>query len=97
MAHGGSWSRKTALTFLIGSSLGFCTTYLFVVFQGTDYAHGPLSNKHIISQQFIPDSPHSHGETNNFVGPEAEQHWNDFDAENHKRKFTVIAIFWHFN
>ena len=87
-------TRRTTLTFLLGSALGFCTTYLFVMIKRTDYLYN--SKSPYISQQFIHNSPHSHGETNNFVGPETEQHWNDFDSDDHKRNFIKYSLYYSF-
>ncbi len=74
-------NKRLLVTFTSGLSVGFLVTYILF------YASGGLQNKpsrrKLLSQQFIPKAPHSNGETDAFVGPDKEQKWNDFDAENH--------------
>ena len=43
--------------------------------------------------QFIPRSPHSHGETDDFAAPDQEQLWsNDELGHHHGNILTVIAM-----
>lgn len=40
---------------------------------------------------FVPDSPHSHGELDQEMGPNNAQQWDDFEDESHKNEFGTIA------
>ncbi len=74
-------NRRTLLTLVCGVTFGWFGTYIVLkTSQNPDVPPQPLSGP----QHFIPQSPHSNGETDNFVGPDIEQTWNDFHAENHQ-------------
>lgn len=82
MLHSGSAPhRRTTFIFVCGLVFGFLATY--GIFQ-TSTEVNPAPRK-VFVPQFIPDAPHSHGETESesFVGPDQEQTWHDFGEHNH--------------
>ena len=92
MAPSPGISRKTAVTFVFGLSLGFIMTYIGIV---TKPYSGEQVNQRINTQHFIPKDPHSHGETDDFVGPEQVQTWQDHDHESHQGKLSFQFIFFY--
>ena len=77
-------NRKILLTFLVGISLGFIITYTLLTSAAGGGSAG--AGRWRPAQQFVPQSPHSHGEMDQFVGPDREQTWNDFHSHNHHGK-----------
>ena len=88
MAPVGGLHRKTLLTFVIGLSAGFMCTYISV----TNQVRTEIDVSTKRSLQFIPKDPHSHGETDDFVGPDNPVAWDDSDHESHKGNWNLCCI-----
>ena len=77
---GSATNRRTTFIFVCGMVLGFLVTYS--LYQKTSEL-GSVPRK--LVPNFIPDAPHSHGQTDTegFVGPDQEQTWHDFGEHHH--------------
>jgi hypothetical protein len=73
----------------VGISFGFLLSY--VVITGTLSISKVGQKAKIFSRHFIPQNPHSNGETetDEFVGPDMEQNWHAFQADNHLGKYCL--------
>ena len=79
-------SRRVLIVFTAGIALGFCVTYL--LFTSTTQNQHALGHRRLVPHEhFIPLSPHSHGETDDFVGPEHAQLWSD--SHHHHGKYDT--------
>ena len=84
-------NKRTLLTFTAGVTFGFVLTYYLLSVGRSKEGHedGPRRAQQTL---FLPNSPHSAGETDHLVGPEKEQRWDDFHADNHNGKNTKEGI-----
>ena len=80
-------NRKIFITFTIGTFVGFMFTYFAVQLWRPDATSEGVP-KRITRSEFLPRSPHSHGEMDEFVGPEQQQSWHDFEDEHHHGRWT---------
>ncbi|CAH1789542.1 unnamed protein product [Owenia fusiformis] len=74
--------RSVFFTFTIGIALGFAFTYIFMMASHSDISSHQRMK--MVSENSVPNDPHSHGEFDNLKGPENMQNWHDDDEENHK-------------
>ena len=74
-------SRRHFIVLIVGVIIGFgCTYFIENLYQ--------VGDEELTTQytQFIPKSPHSHGETDNFAAPDQEQSWSDQENHHHHGK-----------
>ncbi|XP_041366704.1 glycoprotein-N-acetylgalactosamine 3-beta-galactosyltransferase 1-like [Gigantopelta aegis] len=81
-------TRKGIVTFGIGLLLGFAVTYMLTF----TMRYRSTSNNLIYSSGFIPKSPHSHGEMDQFRGPDESVHWSDEHSHLHAEESSDVAI-----
>lgn len=86
MAGTSSVTQKGIILFLLGLVIGFIMTFLFA----------QQTNRIAYSQQeprgaFIPKSPHSHGEMDQFKGPEESVDWTEAHFHSHAEESNSIA------
>jgi len=82
MSNTAGLGRRAIIIFIVGITLGFLVSYVVITGTFAPSNSGPKT----LSRHFIPKNPHSNGETETeeFVGPDIEQNWHDFHAENHQ-------------
>ena len=80
-------TRKGVVTFGIGLMLGFAVTYMLTF---TMRYRKTLSGN-VYSSAFIPNSPHSHGEMDQFRGPEETVNWADEHSHLHAGVFNSFT------
>ena len=81
--------RKTFTTFVFGLSAGFLCTYFAITNHSSSKIEmAKLKAKHYIA---VPTDPHSHGEMENFTGPEEAVSWHD--QESHHGEFLLMTLF----
>ena len=77
-------SKKGLLTFMVGIFFGMTVTYMLSY---VSIMHPrittPSGGVRTISGGFIPDSPHSHGETDELSGPQHSVNWADKHSHSH--------------
>ena len=71
-------TQKGIILFLVGLVIGFILTFLFA--QQTNRIGYSQQEPHGV---FIPKSPHSHGEMDQFKGPEESVDWNEAHFHSH--------------
>ena len=76
-------SRRVLLVFITGTAVGFFVTYLFTSTSQTEYSLRSAKRRLVPHEHFIPQSPHNHGETDDFIGPDQVQQWSDEHSESH--------------
>ena len=75
---GTSVTQKGIILFLVGLVIVFILTFLFA--QQTNRIGYSQQEPHGV---FIPKSPHSHGEMDQFKGPEESVDWNEAHFHSH--------------
>ncbi|KAK3108481.1 hypothetical protein FSP39_008839 [Pinctada imbricata] len=84
-------SRNGLLLFLIGITFGFCATYFFKF----GIANGPNTQVYVNNQRYsgglIPESPHSHGETDHLAGPDQIIDWSHGHVHSHAEESDEVA------
>ena len=77
-------SKKGLLTFSVGIFFGVTVTYMLtyvsILQPRVTVSSGGV---HTLSGGFIPDSPHSHGEMDEFSGPQQSVSWADKHSHSH--------------
>ena len=89
-------SRRVLLVFLTGIGTGFFFTYiLFTSFSTSQHLIRGAKRTLVPHESFLPDSPHSHGETDGFVGPEHAQKWSDEHSESHHHNGKPVLQYYY--
>ena len=79
------------MTFIVGILFGVTITYM-LTYSSFIHTHirVPAGGVRTFSGGFIPDSPHSHGETDDFRGPEQSVDWADKHSHSHTGTYEDI-------
>ena len=76
-------SRSGLILFVIGIVFGFSFTYI----ANSGMLRGPTTQVYVNNQRYsgglIPDSPHSHGETDHLAGPDETVDWSHGHVHSH--------------
>ena len=83
----GGATRRSALTFAVGATIGFLVAYTVLLSsrgKGLPWEEATKARQLLVQPgHFIPSDPHSHGEMDELQGPDKEQTWQDFEEDNH--------------
>ena len=75
--------------FTTGIGLGFFVTYL--MFSSSLHTVRSRNGHRLVREHFIPQSPHSHGEMGDAIGPEDAQLWSDQHASSHHHHGRLVV------
>jgi hypothetical protein len=78
-------TKAGILTFAVGIVFGatFAITLSYSTVFKIDFFPNPKSGIHTHGGGFIPNSPHSHGEMDGFLGPDEAVNWADAHSHFH--------------
>ncbi|XP_076436661.1 glycoprotein-N-acetylgalactosamine 3-beta-galactosyltransferase 1-like [Babylonia areolata] len=86
-------TKNGLLTFVVGIFFGVTVTYMITY---SSFLHNRLKFRlhgggRTVGGGFIPDSPHSHGETDDVSGPQQSVNWADKHSHSHAEESSALA------
>lgn len=91
--YSGGITKSGLLTFAVGIFFGvtmsYMLTYSAFLKTSTLLPHARSTDNSFVG--FIPDSPHSHGETDHFKGPDELVKWADKHSHSHTEESSALA------